>query len=142
VSEKTRKWFPILGTPFAINRSMLNEDQAKRNHYQSLDRLEERGGLGITEITANIGGRKWRAQDNKEAADAIIAASEEHAEVQLDSKRLQWMQFHGAKVCWGSDDEVCTVRWADRDGEYQTELFHAWKAAIDAAMAGQVKVKA
>lgn len=53
-----------------------------------------------------------------------------------DSEMLEWMQFHGARVAWGGDDEVCDVRWCDRAGQYRTENFADWRDAIRAAMNG------
>jgi hypothetical protein len=50
-----------------------------------------------------------------------------------DSKRLQWMQFNGARVEWENDGEVCSVSWSNRDGSYRTKLFDDWRLAIDAA---------
>ncbi len=40
--------------PSFIPWDMLNEEQAQRNHSQTLNRLNERGGLCVTEILANI----------------------------------------------------------------------------------------
>jgi hypothetical protein len=50
-----------------------------------------------------------------------------------DSKRLQWMQFNGARVEWENDGEVCSVSWSNRDGSYRTKLFDNWRLAIDTA---------
>lgn len=38
---------------------LLNEDQAQSNHGQTLKRLKERGGLGVTEILAIVHRKKW-----------------------------------------------------------------------------------
>lgn len=56
-----------------------------------------------------------------------------------DAERLQWMQFHGARVEWSSDDEYCCVAWTDRSDAYRTALFSDWRDAIDAALRGEVK---
>lgn len=40
--------------PLEIPWAMLNEDQAIKNHTQTLTRLNERGGMCVTEILANI----------------------------------------------------------------------------------------
>ncbi len=50
--------------PTSIPWSMLNEEQAQLNHGQSLTRLNERGGMGVSEILFNI--KKQRLQFNKE----------------------------------------------------------------------------
>lgn len=58
-------------------------------------------------------------------------------ETAKDAERLDWMQFHGARVAWGNDGELCRVMWSDRDGSYSTELFDDWREAIDAATKGK-----
>lgn len=50
----------LKNVPESVPMSMLNEDWAKRNHDQSLDTLNSRGGLGITELLANIHKTKVR----------------------------------------------------------------------------------
>lgn len=73
---KMGRWFPILGTPFAIKRSMLNEAQAQRNHGQTLDRLAERGGLSPNEAWANTDMCQIRRnQTLREAFEGLLAAS-------------------------------------------------------------------
>lgn len=37
-----------------------HEQQAKDNHSQTLQRLAERGGLGLDEMLAVVTGRRWR----------------------------------------------------------------------------------
>ena len=51
--------------------SMLNEEQADRNHGQTLKRLAERGGLGPDEAIAIMDKRKWMAMPD-EAALTIL----------------------------------------------------------------------
>ncbi len=59
------KPFPILQSykgeqrPDAVNWSALNEEQAQKNHSQSLARLAERGGMSPPEIVANIERCDW-----------------------------------------------------------------------------------
>lgn len=48
-----KKWPDM---PTEIPWDMLNELMAERNHGQTLKRLNERGGLGITECLFNIKG--------------------------------------------------------------------------------------
>ncbi len=69
----------------------------------------------------------------------LTAANERVAALAIDAERLDWLQFHGARVAWGNDDEVCNVVWADRDGSYYTALFNNWREAIDAAMDNRFK---
>ena len=72
---------------------------------------------------------------------AIARLAQEKAELKeqvkfwKDTDRLQWMQFHGARVEWGNDCELCSVSWLGDDGERRTKLFDDWRAAIDAARA-------
>ena len=40
--------------PKEISFRYLNEEQAQRNHMQSLDRLNQRGGMSAVEVVANI----------------------------------------------------------------------------------------
>lgn len=44
--------------PDAIPNELLNEDWAKYIHNQTLERLNERGGLGIMELIMNL--KRWR----------------------------------------------------------------------------------
>lgn len=61
------------------------EPQAKKNHDQTLERLNERGGLAPCEMLAVIEGRRWRKMDDTEAgrqlakvvADAIARRGKE-----------------------------------------------------------------
>lgn len=50
------------GAPRYIRWSALSEEQAQRNHSQSLDRLAQRGGLSPEEIVFNVERRRldWR----------------------------------------------------------------------------------
>lgn len=72
----TREWMPLLGTPFAVRMDALDEKQAQRNHGgQTLSRLAERGGLGMSEASAIAERRQWRSQKADEAAKAIAAVA-------------------------------------------------------------------
>lgn len=44
-----------------------HEPQAMRNHGQSLDELNRRGGMDPSEILAVIGDRRWQRMDASEA---------------------------------------------------------------------------
>lgn len=44
--------------PEKVPYSLLSEEQAKRNHDQTLDRLNERGGMGVLELLDNIHKRR------------------------------------------------------------------------------------
>lgn len=87
----------------------------------------------LAEVQRPLDVQMARLNENLTAANARIA------ELTADSERFDWMQFHGARVAWSSDDEVCNVAWCDRDGSYYTALFNNWRDAIDAAMNNQFK---
>jgi hypothetical protein len=57
--------------PKFINWDALNEEWAQKNHYQSLEMLNRRGGLDPTEIVANIENREWHRMDIDEAIERI-----------------------------------------------------------------------
>ena len=60
-----------------------HEPQALRNHDQTLQRLAERGGMGVREILFVLTDRRWKWEDigkGDDAADvaALIAALKEY----------------------------------------------------------------
>lgn len=64
--EAARKTFPILGSGGAAVDYQLGADhgrQAQANHYQSVERLAERGGLSWSELYAVLHDRKWSKVD-------------------------------------------------------------------------------
>lgn len=87
----------------------------------------------LAEVQRPLDAQMARLNENLTAANARIA------ELAADSERLDWLQFHGARVAWSNDDEVCNVVWCDREGSYYTALFNNWRDAIDAAMNNQFK---
>lgn len=61
-----RKRFPILGGGGIGVDWQLVEDhgkQAQANHYQSVERLAQRGGLSWCELHAVLHNRKWQRMD-------------------------------------------------------------------------------
>jgi hypothetical protein len=56
-----KKMMPLLmkGCDVEVPFDLLDEDTAKRNHSQSLDRLAERGGLCASEMLAVMDKRSW-----------------------------------------------------------------------------------
>lgn len=44
----------LTGYPEIVPDELLNEEQAQRNHGQSLSRLNQRGGMSVPEILFNI----------------------------------------------------------------------------------------
>ena len=68
--EKQVKYMPLMDTPLAMRFDALDEDQAVKNRGQTLDRLRQRGGLGLSEAAAVKDRRAWRAMT---ASDALCA---------------------------------------------------------------------
>lgn len=65
-----RKGFPILGERGAKVDWQLVADhgkQAQANHYQTVERLAERGGLSWCELHAVLHNRKWQKMDQNDA---------------------------------------------------------------------------
>jgi len=59
--------------PEAIPFAMLNEEQAKRNHSQTLKRLNERGGLGVAEALDIIKKQRWSTtKESRQAVEELI----------------------------------------------------------------------
>lgn len=54
VHSESRRQFANNNCPTSVDNSLLNEEMAKMNHGQTLERLNERGGMGIREMVANI----------------------------------------------------------------------------------------
>lgn len=61
----------VAAWPKSVPFDMLCEAWAQNNHYQTLTRLNERGGLCPAEMLANIERRKFRMMDDNEAANII-----------------------------------------------------------------------
>lgn len=68
-------WMPVLGYPLAIPIALLDERQAMENHGQTLERLAERGGLGLAEAAAVAERRRWRNMTADEALAALKAVA-------------------------------------------------------------------
>ncbi len=75
--------FPVLAGKYGQDEGMAcvplalvlpHDQQAQRNHSQTLHRLAERGGLAVCELAAVLEDRQWRRMRNDEAWKAIFAA--------------------------------------------------------------------
>lgn len=55
---------------------LLNENQAYSNHGQTLKRLKERGGLGVTAILAIVHQKKWSYYGNLKWEEALKMLNE------------------------------------------------------------------
>lgn len=54
---------------------MAHEQQAVKNHGQSVSRLAERGGLSPSELAAVLWDREWRPMEIHEAWNSIFRAA-------------------------------------------------------------------
>jgi hypothetical protein len=60
-------YMPILHTSLAIRMSALSNEQAVKNHSQTLNRLAERGGVSPDEAVALMEERRWESMSRAEA---------------------------------------------------------------------------
>lgn len=77
----SRKRFPILGSRGATIDWQLVADhgkQAQANHYQTVERLAERGGLAWSELYAVLHNRPWQQMDENTAIVACRALEAEY----------------------------------------------------------------
>lgn len=78
VAQVQRRLFPVLGTKGAakVDWQFVNDHagQAYDNHYQTIERLAERGGLSWDELAAIIEGRKWHKMNITEAVETVRRA--------------------------------------------------------------------
>ena len=72
----------LVNVPTFIPWDMLNEEYAELNHSQSLTRLNERGGLCVTELLANIHKQRRRdwtvTQETVQELNLLIQQHHEH----------------------------------------------------------------
>lgn len=67
----TMEWMPLIGTGLAVRFEILDEEQAMRNHGQTLYRLSERGGLAPDEALAIAKRRKYEREPVIQALQAL-----------------------------------------------------------------------
>lgn len=67
----TTKWMPLIGTGLAVRFELLDEEQAMRNHGQTLYRLSERGGIAPDEALAIAKRRKYEREPVIAALQAL-----------------------------------------------------------------------
>lgn len=76
------KTFPVLnydqykGAPSSVPWDLveIGREQAQKNHYQTLERLAERGGLSPCEMIAVIENRPWKSMTAADAVDHLNRA--------------------------------------------------------------------
>lgn len=67
--------------PTSIPNELLNEDWAQKIHSQTLQRLNERGGMGVNEIMINIkrlSYQDYNTLDTQKSIDEINALIKSH----------------------------------------------------------------
>lgn len=70
-----RETMPIMSSKHlkSMPMAMLDNNQAQKNHGQTLDRLAERGGLAPSEALAIMDGVHWGAYRACDENDALLA---------------------------------------------------------------------
>ncbi|WP_237133761.1 hypothetical protein [Pseudohongiella sp. O18] len=94
-------WMPILGTCLGIPTKLLNEQQAKANHNQSLTMLRERGGISLDEALAIAEKRKWRSIDGQKSLSTLTNM--------LAAVQQQWPSWYGADTPWPLHDVLIAL---------------------------------
>lgn len=75
----------VPGCPESVPMGMLNEEWAKCNHGQTLNRLNERGGLSIGEMICNIERRKLVFQNtNNEGLPILLKYIDQYNQQQKE----------------------------------------------------------
>ena len=72
----TPHWFPVLnagGVAILWRKVAPHAGQARKNHYQTLERLAVRGGLSWCELLAVLEDRPWKSMDDREAICGVMA---------------------------------------------------------------------
>lgn len=121
----SERMFPIMDGP-AIPWSFIepHEAQCLKNHYQTLQRLSERGGLSVCEALAVIESKGWNGRDNPETdsekarkklkemldSDARLEltrlrAENERLETELRTTHAQWQMTGSAKQVLEAENE-------------------------------------
>lgn len=116
----------LKNVPSFVSFKLLNEEQAQRNHSQSLDKLNSRGGLGVLEILDIIHKRKWshrtETQQEVDELNSIISKSKEQNSKPIAEGEtvLKWIK--------SSDEPIPTGRQVilkKEDGSMITEISHS-----------------
>lgn len=82
--------------PKYVPMNMLNEKMAQHNHSQSLKRLNERGGLGVNEILANIKGLGFntiRAEETQADVNELNKIIDNHFISQSNTQKVELLSL-------------------------------------------------
>jgi hypothetical protein len=93
VAQLKQRRFPIQDGP-SVPWSLVvpYEGQAFTNHDQSLERLAQRGGLGVGELWCVVHGKRWREASSKAVAEAWLRGwlhEHESAAAERDALRVK-----------------------------------------------------
>lgn len=70
----------LKNVPYDVPFDLLDERMAQYNHSQTLDRLNERGGLGVLEILNNIDNKKLEFRGaTQQEVDRLNTIIESHS---------------------------------------------------------------
>ena len=122
-----RRPFPVLDERATIPWGVIasHAAQAKRNHYQTLERLAERGGLGWSELIAVLENREWRWDDHAKAK--VLALVEKWNAQQADKVEavalVLWHRFGPLRSFYETNEE--------HRAEYRLAAQEALKAAAN-----------
>lgn len=77
--RETRAELEALGCPRSVPWNLVapHEEQAHRNHGQTLGRLAARGGLSPAELVAVLEDRPFRYMSNKEVVEDLLRLMKE-----------------------------------------------------------------
>ena len=72
--REQRRYLTALGCPDFVAWSLVapHAKQAMTNHGQTLERLDERGGLSPCELVAVLEDRKWKPMPTAEAVGRVL----------------------------------------------------------------------
>lgn len=144
VPAQVRKKFPVLGSGGASVDLQLVEDhggQANKNHYQSVARLAERGGLSWSELFAVLHNRPFQKIDTNEAMIACRALEARYLaaiETQPDPRDAVIAQLVEALALAANRLQRCAVDYDTGSHEFieTSEWAQEARAALAAAKGG------
>jgi hypothetical protein len=119
-SESRRCWREKGGDcPEYVPFSLLSEEMAQRNHSQSLDRLNERGGMGVLEILDNIHGRRL----------SRFGETIEHLN-ELNERISSKLETPAQQIAYRTWRKLVNQNWTNVAGEIESAL-HEYAALIE-----------
>lgn len=106
MSTETPKMFPIMHAPYIPWEVIAPfEHQAQKNHYQSIKRLAERGGLDPTEAVAVLEQRPYRRMEMDAARARLREIVDAHENSELSVAIRELTTLRAAADALASDVE-------------------------------------